>query len=165
MDKFVTFHFAIFKAPSSNSSLATSPKKNLAFYKNFTIKNVTCVYKICFFISWFGSSSWPRRPVRGSSISIRHTTLGRTPLVEELAHRRDLCLPTHDDHNKQTFMPPVRFEPAIPASERPQTHVLDRAATGTDFQDIALCIISVLLKVIVFSFAPASQFHPPCCYY
>jgi hypothetical protein len=27
-------------------------------------------------------------------------------------------------------MPPVGFEPAIPASERPQTHALDRAATG-----------------------------------
>jgi len=27
-------------------------------------------------------------------------------------------------------MPPGAFEPAIPASERPQTHVLDRAATG-----------------------------------
>jgi hypothetical protein len=30
--------------------------------------------------------------------------------------------------------PPVGFEPAIPATERPQTHALDRAATrmGTD---------------------------------
>ena len=27
-------------------------------------------------------------------------------------------------------MPPTGFEPAIPASERPQTHALDRAATG-----------------------------------
>ena len=26
-------------------------------------------------------------------------------------------------------MPPVRFEPAIPASERPQTQTLDRAVT------------------------------------
>jgi hypothetical protein len=30
----------------------------------------------------------------------------------------------------QTSMPPVRFEPTIPASERPQTHAFDRAATG-----------------------------------
>ena len=28
-------------------------------------------------------------------------------------------------------MPPAGFEPAIPASERQQTHALDRAATGT----------------------------------
>jgi hypothetical protein len=27
-------------------------------------------------------------------------------------------------------MPPVGFEPTIPASERPKTHVLERAATG-----------------------------------
>ena len=33
-------------------------------------------------------------------------------------------------HRKQASMPPARFEPAIPASERPQSHVLDRAATG-----------------------------------
>jgi len=27
-------------------------------------------------------------------------------------------------------MPPVGFESTIPASEQPQTHALDRAATG-----------------------------------
>jgi hypothetical protein len=52
--------------------------------------------------------------------SIRHTTLGRIPL--------NLYLITHNTHKRQTFMPPVGFEPAIPASERPQTHVLDRNA-------------------------------------
>jgi len=29
-------------------------------------------------------------------------------------------------------MPPAGLEPAIPASERPQIHALDRAATGID---------------------------------
>jgi hypothetical protein len=33
-------------------------------------------------------------------------------------------------HNKETSMPPVGFEPAISAGERPQTHALDWAATG-----------------------------------
>ena len=28
-------------------------------------------------------------------------------------------------------MPPTGFEPTIPPGERPQTHALDRAATGT----------------------------------
>jgi len=32
-------------------------------------------------------------------------------------------------------MPPVGFEPAISAGERPQTYALDRAATGTDIDD------------------------------
>jgi len=35
---------------------------------------------------------------------------------------------THNTNKKETFMPPVEFEPAIPGSERPQTHALDSAA-------------------------------------
>jgi hypothetical protein len=36
----------------------------------------------------------------------------------------------HNTHTRQTSMPSAGFEPEIPASERPQTHALDRAATG-----------------------------------
>ena len=60
----------------------------------------------------------------------RQTTLGRTPLDEWSAHRRDLYLTKHNTDKRQTFMTPAGFEPAIPASRRPQTHVLDGAATG-----------------------------------
>ena len=62
----------------------------------------------------------------------RHTTVGRTPLDEWSARRRDLYLITHNTHNRQTSMPPVGFEPTISAGERPQTYALNRAATGTD---------------------------------
>ena len=45
-------------------------------------------------------------------------------------------------------MLPVGFEPTIAAFERPQTHVLDRAATGTDNNNIVtriqLCVSVVL---------------------
>jgi len=41
-----------------------------------------------------------------------------------------LYLTTHDTHKKQTSMLSAGFEPEISASERPQTHGLDRAATG-----------------------------------
>ena len=61
----------------------------------------------------------------------RRTTVGRTPLDEWSARRRDLYLTTHNTHNRQTSMPPVGFEPTISAGERPQTNALDRAATGT----------------------------------
>jgi hypothetical protein len=37
-------------------------------------------------------------------------------------------LPDITQHTEETFMPPAGFEPFIPASERTQTHVLDRAA-------------------------------------
>ena len=63
----------------------------------------------------------------------RRTTVGRTPLDELSARRRDLYLTTHNSHNRQTSMPPMGFEPTISAGERPQTYALDRAATGTGF--------------------------------
>ena len=40
--------------------------------------------------------------------------------------------PDNVQHSQQTSMPPVGFEHTIPASERPQNHALDRAATGID---------------------------------
>jgi len=43
----------------------------------------------------------------------RRTTVGRTPLDGWSARRRDLYLTTHNIHNRQTFMPPVGFEPTI----------------------------------------------------
>ena len=49
----------------------------------------------------------------------RRTTVGRTPLDEWSARRRDLYLTTHDTHNRQISMPPVGFEPTISAGERP----------------------------------------------
>ena len=58
----------------------------------------------------------------------RRTTVGRTPLDERSARRRDLYLTTHNTHNRQTSMPPVGFEPTISAGERPQTY-----ATRTRF--------------------------------
>jgi hypothetical protein len=63
--------------------------------------------------------------------SQRRTAVGGTPLDEWSARRRDLYLTTHNTHNRQTFMPPVGFEPTISAGERPHTYVLDRAASGT----------------------------------
>ena len=80
---------------------------------------------------WLDSPCGPR-PYHcwGSEITLRHTTFGRTPLDEWSDRRRDLYLTTHNTHRRQTSMPLAGFETAIPASERPQTKALDRAATG-----------------------------------
>jgi hypothetical protein len=68
---------------------------------------------------------------RGLAIThFRYTTLGRTPLDKWPFRRRDLYLTTHNTHKRQTSMPPAGFEPTILSSERPQTHTLDRVATG-----------------------------------
>jgi hypothetical protein len=56
-----------------------------------------------------------------------HTTVGRTPLDEGSARRRDLYLTTQTLYKRQTSMSPVGFEPTILASARPQTYALDRA--------------------------------------
>jgi hypothetical protein len=82
---------------------------------------------------------WPLLPIRCRCrvlllhlITLRHTTLGRTPLDEWPARRRDLYLTTHNTDKRQTSMPSAGFEPAIPAGERPQAHALDGAATRID---------------------------------
>jgi hypothetical protein len=49
-----------------------------------------------------------------------HTTVGGTPLDEGSAGHRDFYLTTQT-LTRQTSMPPVGFEPTIPASARPQT--------------------------------------------
>jgi hypothetical protein len=75
----------------------------------------------------------PRPPhCRGFVNTLRHTTLGKTPLDEWSAKRRDLYPTIHNTHKRQTSMPPAGFEPTIPECERPQTYALDRAAAGID---------------------------------
>jgi len=72
---------------------------------------------------------------RGFMFTLRHTTLGRTPLDEWSARCRDLYLTIHDTHNRQTSMPPVGFKTAIPASKQLHNHAFGCAATliSTDF--------------------------------
>jgi len=70
-------------------------------------------------------------PYQGFSITLRHTTLGTTPLDEWSARRRDLYVTTHNTHNRQTDRHPCRWRDSklrIPASEGPQTHAIYRAA-------------------------------------
>ena len=76
--------------------------------------------------------SWPPHSWGFLDHTQRRTTVGRTPLDEWSACRRDLYLTAHNTHNRQISMPPVGFEPTISAGQRPQTYALDRVATGTD---------------------------------
>jgi hypothetical protein len=73
----------------------------------------------------------PRTP-----ITLRRTIFSRTPLHEGSPRRRDLYLTTCTTEKGQTSMPPTGFEPAIPASERPQTHALDSVATGIGYMKV-----------------------------
>ena len=57
-----------------------------------------------------------------------HTRVGRTPLDEWSARRRDLYLTTHNIHKRETSILQAGFELAIPASDGSQTLSLDRWA-------------------------------------
>jgi hypothetical protein len=67
---------------------------------------------------------------------IGRTTVGTAPLDKRLDSRRHLYLTTHNTHKRQTSKPSAAFEPAIPATELPQRHALDRAAIGTEAVEI-----------------------------
>ena len=75
---------------------------------------------IYIFNIWCDNPQW----VMASSLTrfLDHThwrpTVGRTPLNEWSARRRDLYLTTHNTYNRRISMPPVGFEPTISAGER-----------------------------------------------
>jgi hypothetical protein len=65
----------------------------------------------------------------GFTVTHRHTTLGRIPLYEWRPNA-EISTWQNTTQKRQTFILPAEFEPAIPASERRQTHASYRAATG-----------------------------------
>jgi hypothetical protein len=62
---------------------------------------------------------------RGFKITLRHTTVGNTPLNAEASTWQQ-----HTTLTRLTSMPLAGFESAVPASELQQTQALDGAATG-----------------------------------
>jgi len=88
---------------------------------------------VCLFVFGATATQWakPSSLIRFLDHTQRRITVGRTPLDEWSARRRDLSLTTH---NRQTSIPPVVFEPTVSAGERPHTYFFDRAATGTGYR-------------------------------
>jgi hypothetical protein len=85
----------------------------------------------------------------GPTITLRHTTLGRTLLDERSARPRDLYLSTYNIHKRQITVTPEGYAPAIPESERPQSHTLDGAATATGFVRIIIVVVSIIIIIII----------------
>ena len=96
---------------------------------------VICQF-VCF---WRNSPQWATASLFTGLLdhTQRSTTHGKTPLDEWSARRRDLYLTTHNNHNRQKSMPPVRFEPTISAWERPKNYAWDRDAFGMIWQYIS----------------------------
>jgi hypothetical protein len=83
-----------------------------------------------FVFSWLDSASGPRPSLWDSFITLRHTIIVRTTLDEWSASPTDLYLTSHTTHKRELSMSPAGIEPAIPASERPQTQTLESSTTG-----------------------------------
>jgi hypothetical protein len=84
------------------------------YYSGLTCggKLMQMTFKLFFFFSMARQplGGLGRLIFRGFTIThFRHTTVGRTPLDEGPARRRDLYLTTHNTHNRQTSMPPAGF--------------------------------------------------------
>jgi len=71
------------------------------------------LFMLCYVCFWRDSHQWARASsfTRFLDHTQWRTTVVRTPLDEWSASRRDLCLTTHNTHNRQTSMLPVGFEP------------------------------------------------------
>jgi hypothetical protein len=112
-----------------------------------TLMIVVEATETCLFVCLF----WARKLPMGQASSFtrflnhtqRRTTFGRTPLDEWSARRRDFYLTTHNTHNTQTSRPTVRFEPTIPASERPQTHATETCRWIVIYDKMKYIFISV----------------------
>jgi hypothetical protein len=103
------------------------------FWKNWSLIKISkyrCKFMniALFYLLWLCSLA--RSMASSFSRFLYHTqrraTVGRTPVDEWSARRRDLYLTTHNTHNRQTFMPPVGFETTITAGERPLGPALGR---------------------------------------
>jgi len=79
-------------------------------HKTHIISITWCVFVICFTVLFFRGATAPigRRSLhcRGFTIILRHTTVGRTPLDEWSARRRDLYPTTQNTDNRQDIHVP-----------------------------------------------------------
>ena len=133
-------------------------KLNIPFV-NILINNVIFVCYLHISPQWARTSSFAR-----FLDNTRHTIVGRTPLDEWSARRRDLYLTTHNTYNRHTSMLPVGFEPTISAGEGPQIYTLYSAATGTGrgfLSDYINCVACACLDVSEEATSSNSQWLNP----
>ena len=93
----------------------------------------TCMAVQAFFFISRNSPQWARASsfTRFLDHTQRRTTVGRIPLNEWSARRRDLYLTSKNTHNRH---PCPRWDSNPQSQQAPQTYALDRAVTGTGVQ-------------------------------
>jgi hypothetical protein len=88
---------------------------------------LVCLF-VCLFVGFSGSAAqrglWAPRTTKFRDHTQRRATVGRTPLAEWSARRRDLYLTTHNTHSRQTSMSLVGFELTIAVGDYTITPIL-----------------------------------------
>ena len=95
----------------------------------------------CLETKFFCVAQQPKSGLGGMTVDVSrsHTTthihtctqsVGLPCTSDQLVLQTATCT-ARNKHKRGAPMPSAGFEPAIPARERPQTHALDRAATGS----------------------------------
>ena len=89
------------------------------------------MFRDLFVCCWRDSPQWAKASSFTRFLDHTQRRTSRQETSRRVIYSSQRPLPGNTQHSQQTPMPPVGFEPTISAGERPQTYVLDRAATGT----------------------------------
>jgi hypothetical protein len=77
----------------------------------------------------------------------RRSTVGRTPLDEWSAGRKDFYLTTHDTYNRQISMPSMGFEPTISAGDRQQAlHIYTYDISSLRVKRVLCLLVKIWIK-------------------
>jgi len=128
---------AVFRNPNTipfcltTDSMSLKKKKKTFLNSIILFKMRSPIFVKCTYYSPHGATNpcGPGSQRRGFTITLSHTTLGRTRLDEWWARRRDLYLPTHNIHQKETSMSPGGIRTRNPSTRAaadphltPRTH-------------------------------------------
>ena len=114
--------FTVFVAIQFSSQKLAAVTFFYIYHSHYTLENPqssfyhSMLFSVhCLFAFGAKAPQWARASsiTRFPDHTQRRTTIGKTPLDEWSASRRDLYFTTHNTHNRQTSVPPVGFEPTI----------------------------------------------------
>ena len=90
-----------------------------------------------FFLFCATATQWARASsfTRFLDHTQRHSAVGRTPLDEWSARRRDLYLKTHNTHNRRDIHASCGIRTRNLSRDRTQTYAFERAGTGTGLRN------------------------------
>ena len=110
-----------------------------------------------FIFPWLDSRRGPRSPhCRGFEVSRSHSDTSYSAVFlwqSDTVLSRDFYLTTHNTHKRQRVMLPAGFEPAFPASERPQACTIERVVVGIGVEILShYCVVPPFLSFSFYVF-------------